>query len=166
MSQYDDIYAEIDAMDEAEVMQGHGEYEPLPDGWYEVMVNRTEEKTTTKGGVRLNIGLRVMDGKHEGRLVFMGLNIVNDSPIAQNIARSELKRIVLAAGVKSFRGPDDLLDCCVMAKVGREKGDDTRNAVKAFKPVGTGSDAKTVESEPVKADPAKVAAKPSPWKKK
>jgi hypothetical protein len=74
--------------------------EPLPAGWYNVMMTGSEMKPTKDGtGAYLACEYTVMDGQYANRKVFSNLNIRNNNPTAQEIAYKQLSAICHAVGV-------------------------------------------------------------------
>ncbi|RHW37300.1 DUF669 domain-containing protein [Neobacillus notoginsengisoli] len=49
---------------------GGGDFEPLPDGSYEVEVEKLEMKESSKGDPMLSIWFKVVDGDYEGQRIF------------------------------------------------------------------------------------------------
>lgn len=47
-----------------------GEFSPIPEGRYLVEIESAEEDVTQKGDDRLNLRLRVVQGEHEGAVIF------------------------------------------------------------------------------------------------
>ena len=81
-------------------------FDPIPAGWYEVEATKSELKSTKdKAGKYIAFTFKVLDGDHEGRLIFTNLNIVNKNDIAVKIAQGDLKAICDAVGFE-----DDLED--------------------------------------------------------
>ncbi len=75
------------------------EFKPIEAGWYAAEIVKSELKTTAKkDGKYLALCFRIIDGEHEGRLVFSNLNIVNPNKTAVKIARGDLKAICDAVG--------------------------------------------------------------------
>lgn len=76
------------------------DFSPIPAGEYITQIVKSEVKDTKagNGGKRLVLQEKVMEGDYAGRLVFVGLNIVNQNPVAMEIANKELKSICEACG--------------------------------------------------------------------
>ena len=74
-------------------------FAPIPAAWYLAEITKSEMKNTNdKTGKYLAITYKVIEGEHEGRLVYTNLNLVNKSETAVKIARSDLKAICAACG--------------------------------------------------------------------
>lgn len=75
-------------------------FEPLPAGWYAMMIDQSEMKPTKDGsGSYLECRLTVVEGQYVNRKVFIRLNLNNKSQQAQEIAYRELSAICHATGV-------------------------------------------------------------------
>ena len=78
--------------------------DPVPAGWYNVMIDESEMKPTkAEGGLRLSLRFTIMDGQYANRKVFTGLNLKNANPVAQEIAYKQLSAICHAVGIISLR---------------------------------------------------------------
>jgi len=76
-------------------------FDPLPAGWYPVMITQSEVKSTkaNDGSTRLDLTFTVFDGPHKGRKIFNTLNIGNQNPVAREIAQKQLSSICHAVNV-------------------------------------------------------------------
>jgi len=112
--------------------------EPIPAGWYKVVIAASEEKPTkAQTGSYLNLEMQVIDGDHAGRKVYDLLNLNNPNQTAVEIAQRTLSSICRAVGVMTPRQSDDLHDKPMMAKVAvrpAKDGYDARNEVKEYAP--------------------------------
>lgn len=92
--------------------------EPIPAGWYKVVITESEEKPTkAQTGSYLQMIMEVIDGEHAGRKVFERLNLNNPNPVAVEIAQRDLSSICRAVGVMTPRASQDLHDKPLMAKI-------------------------------------------------
>lgn len=77
--------------------------EPIPaNGWVKAVITDSEvvpAKSDPEYGRRLNLTFKVTEGEFANRVFFGGLNIVNKSPVAQEIAMGDLSAIGHAVGV-------------------------------------------------------------------
>ena len=86
-------------------------FAPIDAGWYEAEITKSELKTTNdKEGKYVALTFKVTEGEHLGRMLFANLNIVNKSDVAVKIARSDLKKICIAAGMDPEAGLEDTVD--------------------------------------------------------
>lgn len=75
-------------------------FEPIPAGWYNMMIVESEMKPTSNGqGAYLQLTLKVVDGQYAGRQVFDRLNLQNPNPVAVEIAYRRLSAYCHATGV-------------------------------------------------------------------
>jgi Protein of unknown function (DUF669) len=141
----------------AEEIEPNASREPLPAGWYKVVITESEEKPTkAQTGSYLQLTLEVIEGDHSGRKAFERLNLKNPNAQAVEIAQRTLSGICRAVGVVTPRTSQDLHDKPLMAKIKvtpPRDGYDAGNEVQEYGPAG------------------KTAAKPEggkstpPWKK-
>ena len=83
--------------------------DPVPAGWYNVMIDESEMKPTkTEGGLRLSLRFTILDGQYANRKVFTGLNLKNANPVAQEIAYKQLSAICHAVGVMQVQDSQQL----------------------------------------------------------
>jgi hypothetical protein len=82
------------------VAPDQGTPEPIPAGWYKVVMDSSEMVPTKDGvGMRLSLVFKIIDGQYTNRKIFEGLNLKNASPVAQEIAYKQLSAICHATGV-------------------------------------------------------------------
>lgn len=94
-------------------------FAPIPAGWYLAEIVKTELKDTRdKAGKYISVAVKVIEGEHEGRLVYTNLNIVNKSPQAVAIANADLKAICQAVGHEDeLEDTEDLHNIPMFVKV-------------------------------------------------
>lgn len=143
-----------------------GNYDPIPAGWYTVIVDESELRTNKAGtGQYVWMAFRVIDGEYNGRKVFHRFNTLNSNPTAQEIGHRELSRLTAAVGLGGFQDTQELHGKPLGIKVKIRKdltgnfADD--NEITAFRPVG-GEAAPAVPAAPAAA-PAWAAAPQQPW---
>jgi len=140
---------------------------PLPTGWYNVMITESEMKATKAGtGHYLELTMKVMDGEHNGRMVWDRLNIDNPNPVAVEIANKTLSAICHATNVHELNDSTQLHGIPVQARVVvREAsgGYDASNDIKGYKTVEGGATANPAAPQftPPAAAPAPAPA-PAP----
>lgn len=75
-------------------------FEPLPLGWYNVMVDESEMKPTQAGdGHYLKLRYNVLDGQYANRKIFGNINLGNKNPQAVEIGLKQLSAVAHAVGV-------------------------------------------------------------------
>ena len=117
-------------------------YEPLPAGWYTVMVETAEVvDTKARDGKRVKVEFLVTDGEHQGRKLFGGINVVNASSKAQEIGLRELAEFSRACGLVTVRDTSEFVDKTLLVKVAlrTDAGHETDNEIKGYKAIGSGT---------------------------
>jgi hypothetical protein len=139
-------------------------FEPIPAGWYKVMITDSEMKDTKNGNGRyLQLRLDVIEGEHENRVLFERLNLENPNQTAVDIAQRTLSAICRAVGVMQPEDSSDLHDRPLMAKVSvrpASGGYEANNDIKAYSAVEDGSSTPKAETASKPAAPARKARKP------
>ena len=117
-----------------------GDYELLPDGEYEFMVEKVEEKETKAGtGTYLNCTYSIVGEKYKNRKVFDLMNINNPNEVAERIGRGRLHKLAEACDCVDMEDSDMLIDRVFKGMVGVEKGTGgykDKNVVSKFVPKG------------------------------
>lgn len=102
----------------AATVQPSQAFEPLPAGWYNVTILKSEMKPTSKGdGSYLELVLVVSDGPHAKRQLFDRLNLNNKNEVAKRIAYETLSAICHATGVIQLQDSTQLHGIPMQAKV-------------------------------------------------
>ena len=122
---------------DASTVETSGDFDALPAGWYQVVINATEERETKSGnGSYLLLEMDVIDGPREGRKVFDRLNLNNPNQAAVDIANRQLAAICQAVGVLRPKDSEELHDKPLEVKVvQKEYQGEMRNEVKAYRAV-------------------------------
>lgn len=113
-------------------------FAPLPAGWYEAEIIKSELKTTKDGnGKYIALSFKILEGENEGRLVYTNLNIVNKSDVAVKIARADLKAICGAIGHEGeLEDTEDLHNTPMAIKLSLKQETanwPAKNEIKSFK---------------------------------
>lgn len=123
--------------DATQVVPDSGQLDPIPAGWYNVMVDESELKPTSDGlGARLAVRFNVIDGQYANRKIYTGFNIRNANPVAQEIAFKQLSALAHAVGVLQVQDSNQLhsIPLKVRVKIRPPKdGYDAQNDITAFK---------------------------------
>lgn len=83
------------------VKENTGGYTVVPPGNYvAVIVADRVVDTNAKDGKILELKVQIADGQYKGETIIDRLNIVNKSPVAQNIGQGQLKHICAICGVQ------------------------------------------------------------------
>jgi len=98
----------------------------VPSGIYSAKVISATPKETAKKGFYLEIGFKILDGDHAGKVVADRLNIVNANPDTQSWALNNLKTILTAGGHKNpnfLKDTDELLGLEIKASIEASQGE-------------------------------------------
>lgn len=115
-------------------------FEPIPAGWYNMMIVESEMRPTKDGnGAYLQLTLKVMDGQYAGRQVFDRLNLQHQNPVAAEIAYRRLSAYCHATGVLQIQDSQQLHGIPLKARVAVRTDStgqyDPSNEIKAVKPI-------------------------------
>lgn len=138
--------ADLGCQFDAESVDPLGDRSPVPAGKYRCIVTKSDWKETKSGGGRyLEFTFQIVDGEHNGRMVWSRLNLENKSQQAVNIARSELSSICRAVGKLKPRDTMELHDIPLVVAVEvkkREDNNELTNEVKGYESVRVASEGK------------------------
>jgi len=113
-------------------------YDPIPAGWYEAEMIKSEMKETKTGGKMLSVQFKVIEGDFANRFVYANYNLVNSSPMAVEIAQRELGNLIHACGLEDIEDSAELHGVPVGIRVKIQDGTpaypDPRNAIAGYKP--------------------------------
>ena len=154
-----------------------GAQDPVPAGWYNVVMDESEMKPTASGdGQRLAVRFNVLDGPFAGRKLFEGLNLKNSNAVAQEIAFKQLSAIAHAVGVLLVQDSSQLhnIPLKVKVKIKPASGSyDAGNSISAYKNIndvsvgGPGTPAAFAPQAPTAFAPPPIphatAAAPTAW---
>jgi hypothetical protein len=145
-------------------------FDPLPEGWYNVAIAGAEVKNTKAGnGQYIAIKYTVTGPTHQGRVVFGNLNIKNPNPRAEEIGRQQLGDLMRAVGLAKIKDTDQLIGGNLAIKLTVKPADgqyDASNDIKGFKAiVGASLPQPAGMPQSAPAAPAAPSAAP-PWARK
>ena len=96
--------------------------EPLPDATYTMTVIDSERRTPRSGdGEYIQLALRVMSGKYEGRVIFHRLHVVTTNATTRRIAEAELASICRAARVNRLNDTAELHGIPIIVTIGTRR---------------------------------------------
>jgi hypothetical protein len=133
-------------------------YDPIPAGWYNAVINGAEVKSTKAGtGKYLNMRYDITGENHAGRVVFGMITVQNPNTTAETIGQQQLGELCRAIGKAVLNDTDELLGATLSIKVAisAREGYDPRNEVKGFKALKGGMPS-------VPSAPAQSSGK-APW---
>lgn len=149
-------------------------FEPIPAGWYKVMITASEMKETKRGdGQYLQLRLDIIDGEYENRVLFDRLNINNANRTAVDIANRALSAICHAVGVLQPQDSQELHDIPFEVKVTVKPASgefEASNEVRGYRAIDSEKPATkpTVNRRPPTGTSAQTSApapKKKPWEK-
>ena len=133
------------------------EFAPVPDGWYEVEVEKIDTRTSNAGNEYLALQLSVTEGDHASRKFFVNFNLWHPDATVVKIAQRSMGNLFKAAGFGAMGETDQLGGQQVRARVvSKPRKDDPEtidNVVRDFRSNGAAR-------PPSKGTPAKQDA---PW---
>lgn len=117
--------------------------EPLPLSWYQMVIDESEMKDTSKGGAMLALRFSVMQGQYANRKAFNNYNVRNSNPQTEEIAKKQLSTICHAIGQLTLSDSAQLHNRPMWVKLGIEAGDakpeggkyPDRNRIVTIKPI-------------------------------
>ena len=97
------------------------DYAPIPGGRYQAVIEKVEVRPTKDGtGRRLILRHKVLGPTHARRVIFVGLNVHNKNPKAQEIARRQLAQLLTAVDMVGERDMSRLVgvevDCDIVIR--------------------------------------------------
>jgi len=134
----------------------------LPAGKYKCVITSSgEQPTKAMTGTMLKLQLQVIDGPHQGAMLFDQLNLNNPSATAMEMAQRTLSAICHAVGVIMPQDSSDLHNKPLMVVVRLENSKDygAQNKVSGYEPCEGGAAA------PVATTPAAAPSNIPPWKR-
>lgn len=143
-------------------------FEPVPAGWYTVIITESEMKPTKAGdGEYLQLAMQIVEGEHQGRIIWDRLNLINPNQTAVDIANRALAAICRAVGVLTPTDSSELHDRPFQVKVSvrpAKDGYDATNEVRGYRALG---EAPAAPAAPVGAASASSPATASvpPWRR-
>jgi hypothetical protein len=146
------------------------DFELLPPGDYPVMIVKSDMVPTKDGtGQRLTLELDVIDGPMKGRKLFDGLNLVNKSEKAVEIAERTLSAICHAVGVLNVSDSEQLHGRAMLAVVKVRPAEGAygpKNEIATYKPTTAGVAAPATTTAVAAPTPAaKTTGSAPPWRK-
>jgi hypothetical protein len=134
-------------------------FQPIPVGWYDLLIEKAEVKKTKLGtGSYLNVQFAVAGEKFKNRKLFRRITLDNKNQTAKDIGIRELCALGAACGVPQPDDESDLLDKVIQGyvEIEQQDGREPDNIVKKFRAAGTAT-----EPAKPKAAPAAAVAKPA-----
>lgn len=139
------------------------DFSPLPDGWYNAVINKAEIRDTKdKTGQYVAVRYDITGPTHSGRVVFGNINIKNKSTLAEEIGRQALGSIMRAIGLSRVDDTDQLIGGALQIKLSirTQEGYEPTNDVRGYKAMEGASMPKVSTPAPAAQDDGKAAP---PW---
>lgn len=135
-------------------------FDPLPKGDYEMMIVKSDVKSTLAGtGHYIELEMHVLGGEHSGRRIWERLNVDNPNKTAQDISQSALAALCHAVNVPDMIETEQLHDIPFVAHIEIDKKEPTRNRVMGYAGVG----APAPKAAPVANPAVSAPANKKPW---
>lgn len=103
-----------------------GQGDPVPEGWYSLMVTGSElvptKDSATTGNAYLKVEFSIQEGAHKGRKIWANFNIRNSNPVAQEIAFKQLSAVAHAVKVLMIQDSQQLHGIPLKGRVKIKKG--------------------------------------------
>ncbi|HEY7824770.1 MAG TPA: DUF669 domain-containing protein [Acidimicrobiia bacterium] len=158
------------AFSAAELPQSDRNYDPIPEGWYDVEIKGAELRTTKAGtGQYIAVRYDVTGPTHGGRVIYGNLNVSNPNPKAEEIGRQQMGELMRSIGLPVLQDTDQLVGGRLSIKVSIRKSEQygDSNDVKGFKALAGGAapsaPAPQAAAPQPAAAPAPAAATAPPW---
>ena len=157
--------------DASQVQPNTGTPDPIPSGWYPMVIKNSEMKPTKdQQGAYLKLEFEVIDGEYRGRKVWDRLNLQNKNPVAVEIAYGSLSAICHAAGIIQVQDSQQLHGIPIEVKVRLKEADgnyDASNDVRGYRKLaGPGQQAANpqgFQQAPSQQPAAAPQGQPQPW---
>lgn len=156
-----------------ENQETNGSFEPIPEGWYEVMTRDSALKTTKAGnGQYISVGFEVLDGKFARRIVWNNYNIQNPKPATQEIGLKQFASFCKALGIARPQSTEELSGKVLSIRVritpakGQWEAGNEAVEYKAGPAIGSAAPARAAAPAPAAQPAAAPAAPPvakKPW---
>ena len=146
------------------VKANDGSLELIPAGWYRTMIVETDVLQTRDGlGQYVKAKLQIIEGEKKNRTVYHNFNTVNQSQMAQEIGRGQLKAVAALCGLQALRDTFELHNHPFWVRIACEKDKNDQNTwynrIKEFKAEPPSNVAKG------NASPACSAPAKKPWER-
>lgn len=140
-------------------------FEPVPAGWYKVLMDESEMKPTKAGdGAYLHCRFNILEGPYTGRKLFARLNLRNANPTAQEIGFKQLSAVAHAVGVLQVADSTQLhnIPLQVRVKVRKDQSGeyDDQNDITSYKNINEQVGAQAAAPG---GQPAAAGAPPAGW---
>lgn len=117
----------FDAPVEADASKAQTVFKPLPEGMYELLIEKSEEGLSKAQNPMLKLTMIAADsaGEYAGRKLFANINLGHSNPEVVQIGTRQLHALMLMSGLKIIKDATDLTGRTIKAKVTVKKREDT-----------------------------------------
>lgn len=165
------------SFDANSVQPASADFEPVPGGWYQFVIEKSELKPTKAGtGAMISLMAKIQGPTHANRVVFGNINYQNPNPQAQEIGQRQLSALCHSIGVLNLNNVGQLCGIPfegrikITAPTYNVKNDvnsgilyEARNEFMGFRAIGAGDKpAGATAAAAPKAAPAAPVAKAAP----
>lgn len=149
--------------DASTVAPDTGAQDPVPAGWYDVVIDASEMKPTNDGnGSYLELRHNIIAGAMQGRKVYGRLNLRNANPTAQEIGYKQLSAVCHSTGVIQCQDSAQLHNIPLKIKVKLRPADgkyEASNEITAWKNI---KEVVQMAAATAGGFPGQAAASPAP----
>ena len=133
-----------------------GNFDPIPDGTYEIEVKSIVEDFSKAGHRYLKAEFEVIEGDHSNRRLWDRFNMWHPNPDAVLASQKQLSSLFTAAGFPTMRDTEDLIGEQVNARVRTQQDDgyDPKNVIKGYRSNGAPKPRPSVASKQTIAEAA------------
>lgn len=141
------------------------DFETLPAGEYEVVIENVEMKEWDNRDRYLSICLSILSGKFQGRKLFDSATYdsADRESASLKFGKRRIKQLCLAVGFEQISDTDQLINRSLVAKIGvytpKDEGKEPRNTVQKYQsrnPVQASHAVETALETPVVAAPQSI----------
>ena len=99
-------------------------YTPLPEGDYDLLIEKAEEKNSKNNDPMLSLKFKVDSGEYAGRFLFETVMLDHSNPVVVEMGQRKLHGIMLLTGVTAPKDASDFVGKTLTAKVkvAKDKG--------------------------------------------
>jgi len=117
---------------------GAEQYAPLPEGWYNATIEKSEIKETRSGtGSYISMMWRITGPEQANRTVFAMITVTNQSEKAAEIGRTTRYRLCQAIGLSQLGDAEDLIghSCAIKVRIRKSEEWGDKPEIKAYRPI-------------------------------
>lgn len=167
---WDDVLGDVDKEEKENPSKGSGDFDALPKGPYEVVVQEAEKMVSKTGKDMIRVKVQVLNGPYANRVLFNYIVFAKENPKAmrltlERLAAFGITREIIATAKPSIPQIAEMLEgLSAVAVVGIQASGEYKgsNEIKAFRPLKDGAPTPTLPTASAPAKPAGVPNIPTP----